>query len=132
MLLVDFAVDDEKGSSSAIKAVMLFQSGVEFFRVTTNHGLIDQGTRAGLRRSAEKHAADDRPRVSDTLIDHDLFLEVFVRQSDGFPEALHQGGVGRLFDKQLDKLIVGGGVAGIPDHAVGEPFVDGVIGKIVL
>src|SRR6266498_5533880 len=89
MFLVDFAVDDEKRSGPAIQAVMLFQSGVELVRIATNHGFVDQRAGTSLRRTSEKHAADDRPRVRDTLVDHDLLLKVFVLQSNGFAESFH-------------------------------------------
>ena len=81
---------------------------------------------------AEKHAADDRCGVGDALEDHDFVVEVFVGQAHGLTESFHQRGMGRFFDEELDELLVHRRVAGILHHAEGEPFVDHMIGQIVL
>jgi hypothetical protein len=64
--------------------------------------------------------------------DHDFLVEIFVGQTHGLAESFHQRGMRRLFNEQLDELIVRRRVAGIFHHTKCETFVDRVIGQIVL
>ena len=70
--------------------------------------------------------------MRDAFVNHDLILEVFIVEPKGFAETLHQTGMGRLFNEELDKLIVSRRIARVLHHTEGEPLVNGVVAKVVL
>src|SRR5436305_6205031 len=53
VLLVYFAVDDEKGSSRVIQSVVFFESSVELVRIAADNGFVNQRGGAGVRLRAE-------------------------------------------------------------------------------
>src|SRR5207244_12022601 len=122
----------KKVRAVVIQSVVFFESRVELVRIAADHRFVNQRAGAGLRLRAEEHTSDNRRCMRDAFVNHDLILEVFIVEPKGFAETLHQTGMGRLFNEEIDKLIVSRRIARVLHHTKGEPLVNGVVAEVVL